>query len=251
MTPTHFRWSVTSWSRYDEEPPSLDRGTITLGDETLEVREPIDPEWKANHLRRGAQIRDERRGLTYRATVDPDTLELDYLEVVPQGPFTKPDGSGYEDFERLRSIPLGRIHSTVREHVIAELRAEREAGGPVAVITLPGGLAEGGDGSMRKPPSSDEIAHLMRPATEGGLGLDRRGVAAHYGRNLRTVDRWITRARHELPDQMPPATRSRPPERARSLAEHVAEAEAGSKTPDATAPGSPEKENGETKWLAR
>lgn len=214
------QWQVVSWSRLTKEPPDRRQGTAQVCDKTYELLELEDPEWNAKHLRRGAEIYDERREVTYRATLDPDTLELDYLEVVPRGPFTKPDGSGYENFERLRSIPLVRIHSVVCEHVLAELRAEQEAGGSVTMFTLPGGLAEGGDGSMRKPPSSEEIAHLMRPATVGGLGLDRRGVAAHYGRNQRTVDRWITRARDELPEQMPKARRSNTP-----------------KTPGASAPG--------------
>ncbi|MBP1325307.1 hypothetical protein JOF28_000539 [Leucobacter exalbidus] len=200
MTSSHFQWQVVSWSRFDKEPPALSRGTIKLGDETLEVHEPLDPAWEMKHLRRGAEIHDERRGLTYRATLNPETLELDHLEIVPRGPFTKPNGE-YGDFERLRSIPLERIHSVVRAHVISE----RGAGSQVTVFTLPGGLADDGDGSMRKPPPSEQIAKLMRPVTEGGLGLDRRGVAAHYGRNQRTVDRWITRARQELPGLMPPA----------------------------------------------
>lgn len=210
MTSSSSTWSVFSWFRYDEEPPPLLQGLVSYRDKELELHEKLDPAWIEKHRRRGAQIHDSKRGVTYRATLDLQTYEMDYLEVVVDGPFTRPNGEGYKSFERLRSIPLSRIHSAVRKQVIEELRAEKGAEGPVLIFTPEGGLVEDGDGSMRKPPSSEEIAMLMRPIKEGGRALDRNGVAAHYGRAVRTVDGWISRARKELPEKMPPKRGQKP-----------------------------------------
>lgn len=218
MTPEHYEWSVGRWERYIEEPPRRAVAETEDGGR-VEIYEPLTPEWEAANIRHGAIVYDPRRRFSYRATIDPETRELDYLEVVIDGAHEVSRLQG-----RQVSLPIERLHKVVREFVIENLRADAEAGRRVIALVLPGGLADG-DGSKGNPPPSEEIVRLM--SKEHGLGLDRSAVAARYGRKVRTVDRWIARARKELPDLMPAARRGR-----------------AAKTPDATAPGS---QNGATK----
>jgi len=195
-------WSVASWSRYDVEPPTLPARAVTMPDGTSwTITEPVDPAWHATHVRRGAQIHDARRGMTFRATIDPATGDLDHLEVVVSG-------QPVDDraLARLGSVPLHRIRREVRAQVIAEDRARAEYGeGQYLVFTpvggVPGvpGVPEASDGSRYAPPSSEELAALM---AEHGWG--RRELAAHYDRPVRTIDRWVRAARAELGDEAVP-----------------------------------------------
>lgn len=159
------------------------------------VTERVDPAWHAAHVRRGAEIHDQRRGVTFRATIDPRTGDLDHLEVVAAS------GQPVDDraLARLSSVPLSSIRREVRAHVIAEDRARAEHGeGQYLMFTPTGGLLIG-DGSRYSPPPSEELAALM---AERGWG--RQELAAHYGRPVRTVDRWVRAARAELGDEAVP-----------------------------------------------
>ncbi len=202
MTPSEHRtsrWSVVPWERWDAEPPDGTAGTVQLDGRTWELREPLAPAWKEQHVRRGACVHDSRRAITYRATVDA-AGEIDHLEVVLAGPF-RPDA-----LVKLTSVPIMAIQREVNLLLIAQA----EAGPGVLVFTAEGGT-EGaeGDGSPYSPPTSQQLLDLL---TEHP-GWGRSEIAAHYGRNVRTVDRWLREARRD-PDighLMPPVTRTDTP----------------------------------------
>jgi len=195
MTPTYSAWSTAPWGRYDTEPPALPTRTITTPDgQTWEVSEPVDPAWHREHWHEGAEVHDHDRGVTYRATVDPRTGRLDHLEVVI-------DGGGIDD-NALRRVPVERVARAVRVQVNADARARAEDGPETFTVGLPGSLRREGD-----KPALEELADRMTRLGEG-----RQELAAHYGRNLRTVDNWIREARQSIPEQMPAARRGRRPQ---------------------------------------
>ncbi|GAA4817155.1 hypothetical protein GCM10025786_24300 [Nocardioides caeni] len=157
------------------------------------VRDLLAAATAGAHGSPGAQIHDHDRDVTYRASVDPATSDLDHLEVVVRG---------WIDDNVLKRVPVARIRREVLAQV-AEDRRARAAGGPDALTFVrPGGLV-GGDGGRYSPPPLDEVARLMRE------GLDRHALAERFGRPLRTVDGWIRRARQEYPDDVPPRTSGR------------------------------------------
>lgn len=142
----------------------------------------------------GAEITDNRRQVSYRATVDGDG-RLDHLEIVL---------SGHIDdarLARLRSIPRERIEQAV----VAFLRAQRP---DELTVFLDGGLL------ARKGPTPTgaalyaEVAELM-----AANGWGRQELAAHFlpdeepTKAVRRVDHWILRARALHPEIAPkPAT---------------------------------------------
>lgn len=190
--PIHTQWSVVPWWRYDADlPPGAEPQRVRQPDgTTLFVSELPDPEWEQRHRIPGAEINDHDRGVTYRATLD-DRGQIDHLEIVVRGhvhPGTE------------RHLPVDRIQRAVSEHLQATARAQVTDGPGTIVIVPPGGLV---DPTRRgEVPPAEEIADLM-----GKNALGRKAIADRYGRNVRTVDRWITNARKEFPDRMPPATR--------------------------------------------
>lgn len=194
MTPIQSSWSRGPWWRYDTEPPTVPPVTITADDGTSWVlSEPMDPAWHAAHIRHGAEIHDHDRNVTYRATVDPETSDLDHLEVIVHG---------WPDDNVMKRVPVARIRRQVLAQVADDARARAASGPEVVSVVLPGGLREGG-GTRYAPPPLEEVARLMRD------GLDRHALAERYGRPLRTVDGWIRRARQQMPDQMPARTSGR------------------------------------------
>lgn len=207
MTPIETSWSSSPWWRTEDPSPGLphrDRAELA---QRIEGR-PDDSRvmLTAGTLRAllaaagpgagawGAEIHDHDRDVSYRATVDPRTSDLNHLEVVIRG---------FVSDNALARVPVARIRRVVLAQVAADQRARAEDGSEGSfTVTLPGGYSRG-DGSRFAPPSTDEVAELMRQ------GLDRNAIAARYGgRPVRTVDRWMTRARAEYPD-LPSRTRGR------------------------------------------
>lgn len=186
MKPQHYDWSVVPWGRYDADPPEVPPFTVESPDGmSWVVSEPMDPAWHAAHWRYGAEIHDGRRGITYRATVDARG-ELDHLEVVLSGGVVD-DGA----LSRLSSVPVERIRTAANEQAIRDRRRdgadgpESEDSGGLSFV-LPGGLADG-DGSRYSPPSREAILALLHEHPRWW----RTELAAHYGRPVRTVDRWL------------------------------------------------------------
>ncbi|MDP3969107.1 MAG: hypothetical protein Q8Q02_12590 [Nocardioides sp.] len=208
MAPIQSSWSRGPWWRYTTEPPTFstrvardlskriegcpDDASVTitaalLRDLLAHVLPPEDG-------RPGAEIHDHDRHVTYRATVDPATSDLDHLEVIVHG---------WIDDNAMKRVPVARIRREVLAQVAADAQARAEEGhGEVFTLVLPGGLTEG-DGTRYAPPPLEEVAQLMRK------GLDRHALAERYGRPVRTVDGWIRRARQQMPDQMPARTSGR------------------------------------------
>lgn len=186
-------WSVAGWTRYDEDEPDRERGrlAVTRADgsgqvEQFDVLERPDEEWRASHRRQGAQITDHKRGVTYKATLGADG-EIDHLQVTLSGPVTE------QTVGRLRSIPLGRIRAEVR----AQLVAERKAGPGALVFTPEGGVPDGeADGTHYHPPTTDELLAVLADKPDDNLSA-RQYLAAYYQRGVKTVDRWLARARRE------------------------------------------------------
>ena len=158
-------WSVWPWTRYDD----------------VEGRPGVH----------GASIHDSRKQLTYRATVDYDGV-LNHLEI---------ELDGYIDearLARLRSVPRERIEATV----VAFIRDLT----PDTIQFVPeGGLMTGERSGFDGRPSYEEVARLMKG------GRNRGDLATYYfpdrdpKKAVRTVDRWIARARAEHPDLAPRA----------------------------------------------
>jgi hypothetical protein len=194
MTPIHTSWSVLSWFRYDADPPAVPTRTMTTPDgQTWEFQESMSQEWARVHMRRGAEIHDHDRNVTYRATVDPETGDLDHLEVIVKG---------WIDDNTMRRVPVNRIRREVLKHVAADAEARAQEGEEVITMTLPGGLADPADRGIVPP--LEEIADLM-----SRYGLGRQELAARYGRPVRTVDGWIRRARQTVPERIPPPKQGR------------------------------------------
>lgn len=178
-------WILTPWSRYEGDTAAL-KGTVEINGETLELWEPRNEEQR----REGAAIWDRSRNLTYRATLDPRTNELDYLEACFDGSGNVASRTG----QRM-VFPVARIESAVQAFV-AEHRENAKTGEILAMIDSRNLDNKDADGSMRKPPPSSTIADLML------LGqLNRHEIAARYNRPVRTVDRWMTNARKEFPER--------------------------------------------------
>ncbi|QGF22430.1 hypothetical protein [Raineyella fluvialis] len=172
-------WSVTPWGRYDEEPPDPGIVPVTGPDgREMELRERLDPAWHAAHWHYGAEIRDRDRGVTYRATVGQDA-RLDYLSVEVAGDQIDQNSLRRLPTERIRRVTASLANVTKRGRVAFILAGEPSSG------TEPVEEGQRGD----KPPLS-EVAHRMLTLGEG-----RHELAAHYGRNVRTVDNWIREAR--------------------------------------------------------
>lgn len=182
-------WSAGPWSYLDEEPPELPpRQFQTPDGKRWEIREPLDADWEATHRHHGAWIKDHRRGITYRVALDPQTLEIQHLEIELTGGVTK------HDVAKLGSIPYDRLEQRARELVIGE-------GGALWAVTE-GGL-EDRDGTKRHPPHSEDIAELLAKNSNWG----RKELAAHYSRPVRTVDGWLRKARQELGEDAIPRRR--------------------------------------------
>jgi len=158
-------WSVTPWRRYDAEPTTL--ATLTIGDMTVTIPEPVDAEWVAQHARHGAQIIAD--GIIYRGTLDA-AGRLDYLEVVLSG----------EPEDRI-PFPRKRIIDAISMSLA-------EQGRVVDVDTT-------------RVPTSEELASLYE------RGMTRQTIAAVYNREVKTIDRWTRRARAELGNRIPPPQR--------------------------------------------
>lgn len=198
MSPVQTDWAVVPWQHQDDEPPSLPSTTIRMPDgSSWLVSEAPDPAWLSGHTRRGAEIADAFRGVTYRATIDRETGELDHLEVILS------DRSRINE-NLLRRVPVERIRRVVLQHLIEDEQANPAGrdGEQVLVFTLPGGLTD--PSQTGQVPPAEEIAELMN------RGLGRQEIAKHYRRPVRTIDRWIRDARRSLPDRVPPARPRRP-----------------------------------------
>lgn len=188
IPPVQTAWSVVPWVRYDAEPPggwpASTGATATVGGVVHDLVPQVPEAWLSAHRRLGVEIHDHDRGVTYRATVNPERpQELDYLETIARG---------HIDDNVMRRVPVERIRQEVLTHLAAQQRA---ASGEV-IITAPGGLADG-------LPGPEELAAHM------AQGWGRRQIATHYGANLRTVDGWIRRARQARPDIMPAPTQGK------------------------------------------
>ncbi|MFT4226314.1 hypothetical protein [Micropruina sp.] len=132
------------------------------------------------------EIYDHDRRVTYRATVDPRTRELDHLEVI---------AGDHIDDNMLRRVPVDRIRRVARAEATQHLHGS-------LTFTLPGGLSD--PTQPGQVPTDEEVAELLRQ------GFERADLARLYQRNVRTVDRWIRNARLAFPD-VPQATRGRKP----------------------------------------
>lgn len=208
MTPLESRWSRGPWTRPGVEPPtipaSLGRDLAARLDGRPDDSRVLLPVGLVRDLLAaasadltgtpGAQIHDHDRNVTYRASVDPASSDLDHLEVIVRG---------WIDDNVLKRVPVARVRREVLAQVAEDRRARASAGHDDAMtFALPGGLTAG-DGARYSPPPLDEVARLMRE------GLDRHALAERYGRPLRTVDGWIRRARQQYPDDVPPRTSGR------------------------------------------
>lgn len=207
MTPIESRWSCGPWTRHLTEPPTFRTSVARDMEAWLEgrpddssvmlpvgvVRDLLAAAVAPGPGAPGAQIHDHDRDVTYRATVDPATSDLDHLEVIVRG---------WIDDNVMKRVPVARVRREVLAQVAADRSARAAGGDDVMTLVLPGGLT-GGDGSRYSPPPLEEVARLM------GAGLDRHALAERYGRPLRTVDGWIRRARQQYPEQGPARTRGR------------------------------------------
>ena len=208
MTPIESSWSRGPWTRPLTEPPTFPASVARDIAARLEgrsddsrvlldigvVRDLLAAATAPSRGSPGAWIHEQDRNVTYRATVDPATSDLDHLEVIVRG---------WIDDNVLKRVPIARIRREVLAQVAEDRRARAvEVRDDVMTFVLPGGLTSG-DGSRYSPPPLDEVARLMRE------GLDRHALAERYGRPLRTVDGWIRRARKQYPEQVPARTSGR------------------------------------------
>lgn len=195
MSPIQTSWLVTSWSRLDADPPAsalVSKGSITIDGQTHTLVPELDAAWKTAHTRYGAQITDLDRHVVYRATVD-ERGELDHLEVVCQG---------HIDDNAMRRVPVARIRRAAQSEALEQTRLLREEGERQLLVTLPGGVEDAATKKRGTVPPLEEIAQQI---TEKGLG--RQQLAIIYERPIRTVDRWITKARKQ--GLLPPAPQAK------------------------------------------
>lgn len=164
MNDLRLRWSVWPWTRHHDDE-----------------RVPPVP---------GAAIHDSLREVTYRGTVNAQG-ELDHLEIELSGRIDD------ARINRLKSIPRERIAATVAAYVNEQRPGELQ-------IVFEGGLLAG-DGDLKTGPALyGEVARLM--ATHG---WGRQELTAHFfpdedpKRAVRTVDRWISKARAQHPTSAP------------------------------------------------
>jgi hypothetical protein len=193
-------WTVVDWWRYDAEPPEPQEpsgAVVTLDGVEYDTVPRLDPAWVRQHLRHGAAIYDSERDITYRATLDPETGEIDHLEVEADGWV----GSSL-------SIPSARIRRAVAVHLLGRTDQSEDT----LTITPEGALdaPSSAEKKSKRSPTSEELADFL----EQQPGRGRQEVAARYGQPgkpvpLPTVDRWLAKARRELPDRMPPITQGK------------------------------------------
>ncbi len=216
--PIETSWSSVPWSRPagEQQPPPVNRSFVQglldrikgrpddaravvdvglirdLAHNALGSTEPIY----------GAQIHDHDRGVTYSVTLDPETSEIDYLQVTISG-------AGLVDENALRRVPVERIRRAVLEQLRGDARARAEHGPDAFTFAMPGTLSDDQPRRARSAkPNIEDVADLME------RGLDRHALATRYGAKLRTVDRWMTQARRTLaqrdagqPTDTPPTLR--------------------------------------------
>ena len=192
MSPIESAWSVVPWRRdSDDAAPPLPDAVVRELTERIEDR-PDDARVMitAGTLRDllprstpdsgwlGAEIHDDDRSVTYRATVDPKTSDLNHLEVIVRG---------WIDDNSMRRVPVARIRREVLRQVAADARERIIEGHPdVFTVVLPGGQIE--------RPSLEEVAQLIRK------GRDRAWFHATFPTvPQRTVDGWMRRARKKFP----------------------------------------------------
>lgn len=185
-------WSVSSWFRYDAEPPmqARERGPdVTVDGIEFETWPKPDPEWERAHRRLGAAIHDHARSITYEATLDRATGEIEHLKV---------EVNGYVGTETSVPLPLARIRHVVAEQVLAVERAREEHGESVLVFTPTGGVEIPDDEgrARRGTPTPDEFSAYLAEHP----GLTRQQIADDYGRKVSTVDRWLWSGRRDRPD---------------------------------------------------
>jgi len=191
-------WFVSPWTRYAGEYP-IESGptgaTVTIHGEVHDVVRRAPQSWLDAHIREGATVTDHARGITYRATVNPQRPgELDYLEVVIEGHV--PEGG-------FRKVPVSRIRDAVVQFLAGQAAAKAESGEDTLFLIRPGGVTTTDPSLKPPPPPSAEVArHLSE-------GLKRADIAKLYRRPVRTVDGWIHRARKEHPTSTPAPTRGR------------------------------------------
>lgn len=129
----------------------------------------------------GAQVYDDERGVTYRATLQGDDghRSLRTVEVIPDEGVVDPS--------------IYRVPASLLAVLTAEVVAATEEG--FATLDNRNDVARG------YRPSAEELARLIRE------GHTRNSIAETFDRKVSTVDQWLRRARRELPHEFPEATR--------------------------------------------
>ncbi|MCU4296332.1 hypothetical protein D3I60_04425 [Brevibacterium permense] len=129
----------------------------------------------------GAQVYDPERGVTYRVTLQGEAGDrsLRTVEVIPDEGVVDPS--------------VYRVPASLLTAMTAEVVAATK-GGRVT-------LDNRNDVARGHRPSAQELAQLIREEHT------RNSIAEKFDRKVSTVDQWLRRARRELPDEFPEATR--------------------------------------------
>lgn len=153
-----------------------DKVTMTVA----QVRELLDA-LAPPETRPGAQVYDAERGVTYRITLqgEPGRPAMRTVEIIPD--------------EGATDTGVYRIPSSLLASLTAEVVAAHEEG----QFTL----RAQDEGARDRKPSAQELAELVQG------GHTRNSIAEKFDRKVSTVDQWLRKARREIPEQFPKATR--------------------------------------------